>query len=369
MSETCICSRCSEEFPLESCTLFDGESLCPDCLEEHTCICSHCGEQIWQDDTVCDEHLILCHHCAETYYERCSDCGRLVNLNDLHYPDELSFTGYCETCYHERTHGNGVRSYCYKPLPIFYGDGPRYFGVELEIDNGGESDQNANLIEKAANADHDHIYIKHDGSLHDGLEIVTHPMSLDYHRHEMPWKEIIQKALYLGYTSHKPGTCGLHIHVNRDSLGYDWQEQENTIARVLFLVETFWNELLRFSRRTQAQMNEWASRYGRKDDPKEVLHSAKRSRDRYTCVNLTPSETIEFRMFRGTLKYNTLIATLQMVERLCDVAFHFTDDEIKFVTWSDFVAGLRNDTTPELVQYLKERRLYVNELVEATEEV
>ena len=114
-------------------------------------------------------------------------------------------------------------------------------------------------------------------------------------------------------------------------------------------------------------MDDWASRYGRKDDPKEVLHSAKRSGDRYTCVNLTPSETIEFRMFRGTLKYNTLIATLQMVERLCDEAFHLSDNEIKSVTWNEFVAGLSDGITPELIQYLKERRLYVNEPVEASE--
>ena len=199
------------------------------------------------------------------------------------------------------------------------------------------------------------------------MEIVTHPMTIGYHRYEMPWREIIHKALELGYTSHKPGTCGLHIHVNRDSLGDDYREQEDTIARILFLVENFWHELLRFSRRTQKQMDDWASRYGRKDDPKEVLHSAKRSGDRYTCVNLTPSETIEFRMFRGTLKYNTLIATLQMVERLCDVAFHLSDNEIKSVTWNEFVAGLSDGITPELIQYLKERRLYVNEPVEASE--
>ena len=74
-------------------------------------------------------------------------------------------------------------------------------------------------------------------------------------------------------------------------------------------------------------------------------------------------------MFRGTLKHNTLIATLQMVDRLCDVAFYLTDDEIKSITWNEFVTDLRNDLVPELFQYLKERRLYVNEPVEASEEV
>ena len=134
-------------------------------------------------------------------------------------------------------------------------------------------------------------------------------------------------------------------------------------------METFWNELLRFSRRTQYQLDRWAARYGRKDDPKDVLRSAKSHAERYTCVNLTPSNTIEFRIFRGTLKYNTLIATLQLVETLCDVAFALSDDEVKAITWSEFVSNLYEDTVPELIQYLKERRLYVNEIVVAEEEV
>ena len=40
-------------------------------------------------------------------------------------------------------------------------------------------------------------------------------------------------------------------------------------------------------------------------------------------MNLTNDDTIEFRMFRGTLKFNTLIATLQLVDRVCDVAIFY----------------------------------------------
>ena len=362
------CSMCGREHPAAAMVCFEGHTLCPDCLRRHTRICDHCGDRIWLSDDQGEDALTLCSHCAETYYTHCSDCGLFAEEDQLHYLS--SGERLCDDCYNRRRQQErGVQSYCYKPSPIFYGDGPRYFGVELEIDEGGESDSNANQIMATGNADHDHIYIKHDGSLDEGLEIVTHPMSLDYHQKEMPWREIIRTALDLDYTSHQAETCGLHVHVNRDSLGYTRPQQEDTIARVLFLVETFWHELLKFSRRTQAQMDRWASRYGRKDDPKDVLHTAKRSGDRYTCVNLTPSETIEFRMFRGTLKYNTLIATLQMVERLCDVAFSLSDNLIKGITWTEFVTGIPQDTMPELIQYLKERRLYVNEPVPAAEEV
>lgn len=70
--------------------------------------------------------------------------------------------------------------------------------------------------------------------------------------------------------------------------------------------------------------------------------------------------------FRGTLKYNTFIATLQLVNRLCDVAIYLTDSELHAMSWSDFTAGI---TEPELIQYLKERRLYLNEPVESEAEL
>ena len=55
---------------------------------------------------------------------------------------------------------------------------------------------------------------------------------------------------------------------------------------------------------------------------RDILEHAKKCchAGRYTCVNLQNSSTIEFRIFRGTLKYNTFLAALQMVNRICDVA-------------------------------------------------
>ena len=73
----------------------------------------------------------------------------------------------------------------------------------------------------------------------------------------------------------------------------------------------------------------------------------------------------DFRIFRGTLKYNTLIATLQMVNRVCEAAITFNDEEMTSLSWPEFVSAV---TEPELIQYLKERRLYVNEPVSETEE-
>jgi hypothetical protein len=148
-------------------------------------------------------------------------------------------------------------------------------GVELEVDDGGENSANAKAVLEVANESGDHLYIKHDGSLNEGFELVSHPMALDFHSHSMPWQKVLAKLKELGYHSHQTATAGLHVHVNRDSLGYTYQEQEETIARILFFMEKHWNELLKFSRRTPSQLERWAARYGYRDTPQELLKTAK----------------------------------------------------------------------------------------------
>lgn len=145
-------------------------------------------------------------------------------------------------------------------------------------------------------------------------------------------------------------------------MGYGYQEQEETIARILYLVEKFWQELVVFNRRSIGQLDRWATRYGFKDCPQEILKCAKGGYGRYACINLCNEHTIEFRIFRGTLKYNSIVAALQLVNQLCSAAFVLSDDEIKHLSWTTFVAGC---TQPELIRYLKKRRLYINEPVES----
>ena len=366
MRETFICSHCRETYDLEDIHCFDGVELCPGCLDEQTVICEHCGRRVWTDSAA-DSSRILCEHCYCDYYTDCEGCGRTIHLDDACYMDDDDEYPYCRDCYERRSSSEYIHDYNFKPEPIFYGDGNRFFGVELEIDGGGSYDSNAEKIADTANLYDKHIYIKHDGSLNEGMEIVTHPMTLDYHLNEMPWKDVMRKAVTLGYLSHKTNTCGLHIHINRSAFGSTRDEQEECISRVLFFVERFWQELLKFSRRTESQLARWAARYGIKENPKATLDNAKKNYSgRYTCVNLTNYHTIEFRIFRGTLKSNTLVATLQLVNKICDIAIKMTDEELTSLNWCDFVSSVEE---PELINYLKERLLYVNEPIECEEDV
>ena len=49
-------------------------------------------------------------------------------------------------------------------------------------------------------------------------------MSLSYHRTEMPWEALLREAVRMGYLSHQSGTCGLHIHVSRETFGYSGED-------------------------------------------------------------------------------------------------------------------------------------------------
>ena len=366
MKECERCDSCGGIFDRGELSPMGASLLCSDCLSRETTFCTHCGERIFWDENAGDSRTPLCQRCSEQHYVSCSRCGRVLQDYDAFYREEDDDEPMCHDCYN-RYLGSLIHDYYYKPEPIFYGNGLRFFGVELEIDGGGESNDNASEILKLANAKNSLAYCKHDGSLNDGFEIVTHPMSLDFHQHQMPWKEVLRNAVELGYTSHQAGTCGLHVHVSRLAFGTTEQEQDAAIARVLYFFEKHWEELLKFSRRTQHQLDHWASRYGYKDQPREILEHAKKGyAGRYTAVNLTNRDTIEFRMFRGTLKCNTLLATLQLVDRICDVAIYLSDDELKALSWTTFVSGCQ---ALELVQYLKERRLYINEPVPAEVEV
>lgn len=356
------CESCGRKLPSEGLIYFDGSLLCPDCLSEATLICTECGNRIWKDANAGDDDTPLCQNCYDRYYYACFRCGRIIHENNsfMVHGEPL-----CYSCYHD---SRVIEDYYFKPKPIFYGKGNRFFGVELEVDGAGEDSLKARRLLEIANWAEPLAYCKHDGSLNRGFELVTHPMTLQFHQTQMPWNDILREAVSMDYRSHQTQTCGLHIHVNRTAFGSTEGSQDACIARILYFFEKHWEELLKFSRRTPQQLDQWAARYGYKEQPCEILNHAKKGfhRGRYTCVNLVNYDTIEFRMFRGTLKLNTLIATLQLVDRVCDVAVSLLDSELKAMSWTTFVSGC---TEPELVQYLKERRLYINEPVEAEEEV
>lgn len=196
MSEQRTCGLCGEPYPAEDLYPFDGLELCPHCLDQRTLTCERCGERIWDEDNAGSSGTPLCQSCFDDHYTHCCRCGTLLHESSTYYAEDDDYDEYpyCVDCYQEWGKDNPIHDYYYKPEPIFCGEGPRFFGVELEIDNGGEVKGNARSLLEVANQEQTFFYIKHDGSLDDGLELVTHPLSLDCHLHKVPWRQLMSKG-------------------------------------------------------------------------------------------------------------------------------------------------------------------------------
>lgn len=363
------CEHCGAIIECESDAYFrmaDGSIICANCACD-TFVCDCCGQRFEDSEDYGNWSMCLCEDCYNDNYTHCEDCGCLMRQDDVwdDEGDEL-----CESCYDERMeHKNVIKDYCYKPDPIFFGHSSEnyYMGVELEIDCGGEDSDNAKRLLEIMNdsAEDDRIYIKHDGSISGGMEIVSHPCSLYYHRKNMPWQELMKKAIEMGYRSHQTRTCGLHVHISKKAFGRSSEEQENNISKLLFFVEKHWNEIVKFSRREQAAIDQWCRRYGYEKNPKDIYEKTYGA-ERYHAINLRNYQTVEFRIFRGTLKYNTFIATLEFIEEIVDFVCSTDEEIIDLISWSEFVSFI---AYPELIQYLKERNLYTNDEINYEEDM
>ena len=80
------------------------------------------------------------------------------------------------------------------------------------------------------------------------------------------------------------------------------------------------------------------------------------------------TETYKRQIVKRYLKGESVIATLELVDSICDMALTYTDSEISKISWTDFVSGLDEETCSELITYLKERQLYVNAPVHEKED-
>ena len=365
-----VCSTCKEDMHFCDCcgrAVFDDyqyindEIVCDSCIERHFVTCENCGELVHRFDSYSSVDGRICQYCADEYYRCCDDCGELVHEDNIFW-DEDEERGYCAECWEE--HNNRViQNYHYKPVPIFRGgyefNRPLYMGVELEIDKGGENHENARQLLDIVNADGEHLYAKHDGSIYDGFELVSHPATLEYHLNNIEWEKLMREAVTMGYRSHETDTCGLHIHVSRNALGNCYEDEETTISKIVYFIENNWREILKFTRRTESNLRRWASRYGIDEDIEKTYKRAKGDYNRYRCINLQNDHTIEFRMFRGTLKYSTFVATLQLVNNICNICKSATMDEIEWLKWSGFISRIDEENNTELIEYLKIRGLYV----------
>ena len=279
----------------------------------------------------------------------CFNSGQYSIHNDHYY---RSFREQCP-CLCVANYNTRVNSHSFKPDPYFFcvrhGDDDlsnEFYGIELEI----EAEKGA-IISRVNEANgmlagseylEKFFYVKRDGSLNFGAEVVSHPATFKFW---MENKGLMNPILGLrrkkGYSSALCKTCGMHVHISRDV--FSSQHMYNMLKlfecrRLMFAA----------SRRDRDQFNSWC-RTGLRSEQQMIRESEGRSGEyKYAALNTRPSRTVEVRIFRGTLDRQTFFGNLQFVK--CAV---------------DFTRGVEPDyvTPGNFVDYLYSQREQFHEMM------
>lgn len=205
----------------------------------------------------------------------------------------------------------------------------------IQIMNGSESDKE------------DLIYSTHDGTVQ--IELDTMPCSLEYHKNKMNYKEMFKYLDEMGYKGHDCNTAGLHIHANRDYLGKTKMQQDLVISKILYIIEKFNDNICVIGRRNTDYSQFVGDRC--KEDTVLNLLAKYDNTGKKAALNLQHKDTIEFRMFKSTLKYETFLLTLEFVKDIIDFAKSINIEEIEKMTWNDLMKTFSKD----LQQYYVDR--------------
>ena len=303
--------------------------------------CSRCGRTTARPTPVGDDKYV-CWDCYCEYYFSCDKCNKTTEKT-LGYETKDGRL-LCAEC--NMRHFVLPYHHLY-PKVQFYGNNKGnnvpYMGFELEVDRGGESSKRVAQIMPLMNREEKgeiFAYCSHDGSIDNGFEIITQPATMEYHNSiKDVYNRTIQKLKSMGYVSHETYTCGLHVHINRNFFPPDLEPK--ALRNLVIMFNRFWNELCVYARRP-----EWRSARYAKHLPvesfeiDEYLHRANKSGQHswhYYALNIANQDTIEFRMFRGTLNVDTILATLQLVNNMAVLASKMSAEDVNRMKFDELI--------------------------------
>lgn len=279
----------------------------------------------------------FCKECLKESFQ-CEKCNELHSVVRMNYI-EIDNKKMCLDCCKEEiasSDGGAWREYAEKPIPNNFGQGNLY-GVELEVEFiGSSSSFDVEDTVRFLTGRSNHLYFKHDGSLNNGLEMITHPSSIEYHRdNTLKLLPLLEK---FGFEAQE--TCGLHIHASKSDFGNTTMEKAINIGRLLWLTIHFSEELIKLSERTKYGYCNPNGRPKNLDDKRAMLGATIRDEDtktndeialayitefyrhsdRYKVINLNFAPTVEYRLPNSTLDKLKFMAHLQMFDRMINIA-------------------------------------------------
>lgn len=343
--EMLTCSNCSCEVSVDNAvhdSSIPESAYCEDCFR----VCEHCDDIGSTNDSwyTVNDYEAWCEPCTERHANWCDYCEEYSTGSNYYVSDRdggycencIGNANYCEYCDEYNMDGcscednNVVHDYSYRPDPIFHStnaDDRLFFGIEIEVENsrtGSHSDR-----VQAAEYAQSHLepidlaYLKNDGSLSDGFEIVTHPMTHDFYMNQASelWNTLEHLRSNMAMRSWGTSTCGLHIHISR--AGFKGGAHMHRFLNLVYSNEEFYSLMAgrsssRWAKFDDVRQSEMVGRdeYGNRSY--KVWNSYRdkiergRHTDRYSAVNTQNAHTLEMRIFRGSIKSSTVKAAISL---------------------------------------------------------
>lgn len=345
-----ICGPCMHREQFEECSMGCGTFHHPDepqCCEhrDRCATCSATGDHVAEYDFSNGSTLFMCSLHIRSYRE-CSECDRYDYREDM-----SSVSGrdgqYCEGCVRDMglqrcSCGNFydpdddepccddaglslIRSYSYRPYPIFHGEGKTFLGLEVEI----KTPRKGKLATQATRGFGDLAILKHDGSISNGFEIVTHPMSYEWAKDHFPWQVFTDLAKSGAYAD---DDCGIHVHVSKAGFASTAHDH-----RWYLFVHRNADQIQSIARRTASR---WAA-FDPNDraNAKAIAEKKSRGNGRYAAINVENEATYEMRVFASSLDVAQIQAAIGLVSASVEYTRRLTSQKIirhNGWAWSSF---------------------------------
>jgi hypothetical protein len=333
---SCNCNNCDELLPRCNSTMVGDYYYCDDCRDNEFSYCDNCSEYVESVSEV--EGDYYCSHCIDSIGASwCDYCDMFErNLCDANYdPDDVDIWSSSDY--------DGIMNYSFKPRrPDFFmgsadsNDSRLFYGMELEVESMENSFSDGMKVVKDSLGEF--VYFKADGSLDRGYELVTYPFSFNYYSEAIDFK-FLSGLQELGYRSWSAGTCGLHVHISRTgfaSSGHIWK-----FAQLILSNQYAWSKL---AGRTSSR---WASFDSETNGIMKVLKGEKFP-ERYCAVNLSNTDTVEVRIFRGSLNERRVRSAIESID--CAIQYAGTlsvhdinQGALKFGRFADWVNENRTE--------------------------
>ena len=345
--------------------MYEEKIVCNDCLYNGSYY--YCtGLDKWMEEYEYPSKLVDGDEYSEYYLEDedCDGIHRCENCGEYHYEENMfyrEFEGwYCDDCCPDEIASYHDYDDSFQYLRTEGEKNPLYLGVELEVDNENveldtkELNEVARLVKDTMGKK---IYeITEDGSLDNGFEMVFNPMTHKYFDNS---REKFNDLFKLLNNNFEDGieSAGLHVHVNRDYLGTNEEEQEEVINKIYLIMENFKKEIVLFARRKNLHYCNFLMEGV--DSPEDIKKPKlknlslekiknKYKEEKYLALNVLHEDTIEFRIFNSTQDINNFYATLELVCNIVDIAKNKTVDELVGITWDNIIGYKKSDTLDEV---------------------